>query len=223
MAKQYEVVALDDFEGDDSGQGRAFLAVRRRLGIRSFGVNAFRAAGEEPVVREHTETGLGATGQEELYVVVSGHAVFDIDGERVDAPAGTLVFVGDPAAKRSAVAQGAETTIMVVGGTPGAAYDPAPEEAAEAMAAYNAGNYEEALAKQRIVLEKRPGNALALFNTACFEALLGRADDAIEHVRQAVEADSRALENVRQDADLDSLRDDERFVAIAGMPAGEPA
>ena len=35
--------------------------------------------------------------------VVSGHAVFTVDGQDVDAPVGTLVFVRDPAVIRQPV------------------------------------------------------------------------------------------------------------------------
>jgi hypothetical protein len=65
-------------------------------------VRATRAVGDGHVVGEHDEISLGASGQEELYLVVSGAATFNVDGERVDAPTGTLVSVRNPAAKRSA-------------------------------------------------------------------------------------------------------------------------
>src|SRR5206468_7209815 len=135
------VTSIDDIEPVDAGDGRTRLGVRGRLGIEAFGVNAFRAGREGQVIGEHTETGLGSARQEELYVVLGGHAVFEIDGESVDAPAGTLVFVRDPEAKRGAVAQEEGTTVLVVGGTRGAAYEPFPPEFGEPMAAYNAGNY----------------------------------------------------------------------------------
>jgi hypothetical protein len=53
---------------------------------------------------------------------MTGHAVFTIDGNDVDAPAGTLVFVRDPALLRSARATEDDTAIVVIGGRPGAAY-----------------------------------------------------------------------------------------------------
>jgi hypothetical protein len=45
-----------------------------------------------------------------------------------------------PEAKRRAVAKDGEATVLVVGGTPGKAYDPPPVEAAEAFVAYNNGD-----------------------------------------------------------------------------------
>jgi hypothetical protein len=213
--KAYDVVALDGIEPGDEVDGRVRLAVRERLDIQAFGVNAFRAVADEGhVVREHDEVGLGATGQQELYVVLNGGATFSIDGERVDVPAGSLVFVRDPAVKRSAVATEAGTTVLAIGGTPGQAYRVFPVEAQEAMQAYNAGDFETALARIQQVLAREPNDVLALFNAACFEARLGRADDALEHLRLAIEADDRAIENARTDEDLDSIREDPRFAQL---------
>lgn len=60
-------------------------------------------------------------GHEELYVVVRGHARFTIDGEDLDAPAGTLVFLPEPEAKRVATALEDGTIVMAVGGAVGEA------------------------------------------------------------------------------------------------------
>ena len=194
--------------------GRQRFDLRRKLGITAFGVNAFSAPSGVDVIREHNETLLGEAGQQELYVVLKGAARFEIDGESVEAPSGSLVRV-QPTAKRKATATEDGTTILVIGGTSGKAYEPAPEEAAEAFAAYNAGDYEEAIAKQLVVVEKQPDNPVAHFNAGCFAARAGRADDAIEHLRRAVELNDRIKELVASDEDLDSLRDDQRFVELA--------
>ena len=52
---------------------------------------------------------------EELYIVQNGRATFELDGERVDAPAGTLVFAR-PGVKRTAFAEEPGTTIVALGG-----------------------------------------------------------------------------------------------------------
>jgi len=197
--------------GTDDGRQR--FDVRRRLGITAFGVSAFGAPSGVDVIREHDETLLGEAGQEELYVVLGGSARFEIDGEVVDAPKGTLVQV-QPTAKRKATATEEGTTILVVGGKSGSAYDPAPEEATEAFVAYNAGDYELALAKQLVVVEKRPDNAVAHFNAGCFAARAGRPDEAIEHLRRAFEKNERIAELIATDEDLDSIRDDRRFAEL---------
>jgi tetratricopeptide (TPR) repeat protein len=219
VEKGYVFVTLEGIEpapllapgAEDDGRQR--LDVRRSLGIESFGVQAFRAPAGVDVIREHDESFLGEAGQEELYVVTNGAATFEIDGDVVDAPAGSLVHV-QPTAKRKATAKDDGTTIIVVGGTPGKAYEPAPDEARDAYAAYDAGDYETAVAKQLVVLEKRPNDAVAHFNAGCYAARAGDADGAIAHLRRAIEINARVRELVATDEDLDSLRDDPRFAEL---------
>jgi tetratricopeptide (TPR) repeat protein len=220
VENSYVFAMLDELEpapriappgGADDGRRR--FDVRRRLDITAFGVSAYSAPSGVNVISEHDETLLGEAGQQELYIVLNGAATFEIDGETVEAPTGALVNV-QPTAKRKATATEDGTTILVVGGTPGKAYEPAPEEAAEAFAAYNAGDYEEALAKQLAVVEKQPDNPVAHFNAGCFAARAGHADDAIEHLRRAVEINERIKELMTTDEDLDSVREDERFAEL---------
>jgi tetratricopeptide (TPR) repeat protein len=218
--KAYVAARLDELEPAPliapgaTDDGRERFDVRRRFGVSSFGTNAYRAPGGVDVIREHDETLLGEAGQEELYVVLGGAATFEIDGESVDAPAGSLVHV-QPTAKRKATAKEDGTTILVVGATPGKAYEPPPEEAGEAMLAYGEGDYETAVAKQLVVVEKRPDDPVAHFNAGCFTARAGRADEAIEHLQRAVEINGRIKELIRTDEDLDSLREDPRFEVLA--------
>jgi tetratricopeptide (TPR) repeat protein len=214
IAKSYDVVALEDIEPGPEHDGRIPLNIRRHFDIRGFGVRANRSVGDGHVVGEHTEDGLGTTGQEELYLVLSGKATFNVDGEPIYATAGTMVFVRDPAAKRSAVAKEEGTTILAIGGTPGRAYELSVGEAMNDMwEPYRAEDFEGALEALQPVLEERP-EALVLFNVACMEARLGRTDDAIVHLEQAIADDDRIKENIRTDGDLDSLREDPRFQAL---------
>jgi mannose-6-phosphate isomerase-like protein (cupin superfamily) len=131
----FEAIRLDDVpRGYDRGPGVAELKpVRHQLGISAFGVSGRIAheAGQALVLPHDEREGgpSGTDGHEELYVVMRGHAVFTIDGADVDAPAGTLVFVRDPAVVRSAVAREEGTAIIGVGAPPGRAFRPAPWEA----------------------------------------------------------------------------------------------
>jgi len=82
-------------------------------------------AGDEMVEPHHErddEVNL-TDGHEELFVVMSGHAVFTVDGEDIDAPAGTLVFVREPALIRSARATADDTSILAIGARPGVPYE----------------------------------------------------------------------------------------------------
>jgi hypothetical protein len=219
VEKGYVFAKLDEIEPGPlltpgaTDDGRRRFDLRRRLGITSFGIQAFDAPAGVDVVREHDETLLGEPGQEELYVVLNGVATFEIDGEVVEAPAGSLVRVR-PTAKRKAIAKDDGTTVVVVGGTPGKAYEPAPDEARDAFAAYNAGDYEAAIAGQLVVVEKRPNDPVARFNAGCFAARAGDADGAIAHLRRAIELNERVRELVETDEDLDSIRDDPRFAEL---------
>ena len=106
-----------------------------------------------------------------------------VDGQAVDAPAGTAVFVRDAGRDAgSAVAGAIElTTLLLVGGRRREAWRPTPGEAtAEFWPLYEAKDYEGALAVVRQALEEYPGNPLAHYNVACMASLLGRPDDALE-------------------------------------------
>ena len=45
-------------------------------------------------------------------------------GEEIDAPAGTFLYVPDPATTRGAVARDADTCMLIVGAEPGAVFSP---------------------------------------------------------------------------------------------------
>lgn len=102
-----------------------FHLVRRHFDIRAFGVNGITGDTGDELVEPHHEADdeVNRTdGHEELFAVMSGHAVFTVDGETVDAPAGTLVFVRDPGLIRSARATVDGTAILAIGARPGAPY-----------------------------------------------------------------------------------------------------
>ena len=107
----------------DLAPGEAsFHLVRRHFDVQSFGVNGASGNEGDQLITEHDEradSDYGTEGHEELFVVVSGHAVFTVAGEEIDAPAGTLVFVRDPASLRSARALVDGTSALAMGGRPG--------------------------------------------------------------------------------------------------------
>jgi tetratricopeptide (TPR) repeat protein len=218
--KPFEVTSLDGLEPHEEQPGRVRLEVRRHFGIRAFGTNAYRAeaAGAE-LIAEHDELGPSAGGHQELYVVASGHATFTVDGEDVDAPAGTLVFVREPAARRKAVAHEAGTTVLCLGGTPGEPFTVSVWETMSGMwEPYREGDYTRAIEVLEEVLAANPGNEAVLYNLACCEALAGRPDDALQHLRAAA-AHERFRTLAHTDEDFDSIREDPRFGEIVGGSA----
>src|SRR5919199_2012971 len=142
----HTVIHLDDVDLVPS-EGADWRPLRRALGVTAFGINAYtaRAAGEQ-LIESHDETSIGAGGHEEVYVVVAGEATFTVDGAEIRAPAGTLIRV-DPGTRRGATAAAPDTTVLIVGGRPGAGL---PVSAFEywyaAQPAYEAGDYERAVA-----------------------------------------------------------------------------
>src|ERR1700752_297854 len=180
--------------------------VRLHFGIASFGVNAYTATAGKHVIEEHDKLGHGAGRHEELYFVATGHATFELAGEEIEAPAGTLVFVGDPAVRRAAKANAEKTTVLVVGGVVGRPFEPSPWEAwLAAMPLLEAGHPEEGIDVFKEELKRDPANPNVIYNLACFEALPGRADDALAHLTEAVEADPRTRDWAQEDEDFVSI------------------
>jgi hypothetical protein len=162
------------------------------------------------LINDHDEKG---SGQEELYIVLDGSATFEIDGETVEAPAGTLLSVA-PEARRQASGTG---TILVVGGTPGAAYQAFDWGEAwtfhnTSISAYGEQRYEDALAAVRAGLEQVPDHPGLHFNLACFTVLAGQTnDETFDHLRRSVELFPPFRDQAREDPDFDAVRDDPRF------------
>jgi tetratricopeptide (TPR) repeat protein len=192
-----------------------WFPVRRHFGITAFGVNAYAVenAGETVIVA-HDEQGGNAAGHEELYVVLAGRATFTIAGEELDAPAGTCVFVRDPAAERAAVAAEPATRILAVGARPGEPYRPGAWESNAAIR-YHHGRqeYEAALEIAREAIDGQPDNARLLYNLACVECRTGDRESALEHLRSATGLEPRLAETAAGDEDLEELRSDPRFPA----------
>ena len=195
---------------DEVGRNGSFITLREPLGIHSFGINA-RTAGEDgTLVNEHDE---GVGGQEEVYVVLDGTATFEIDGETVDAPAGTFVSV-PPGVRRKATG---DATVLVVGGTPGEAYQGLDWGEArsfhdESMSAYSEQRYADAAAAVRRGLERFPDHAGLNYNYACFATLAGKVDDeTFACLRRGVDGFPPFRDQARGDDDFAAVRDDPRF------------
>jgi cupin domain len=199
----YSVTRFDAIDEIDDG-GAPYRPLRAHFGIASFGVSSF--TGRNPgdrIINEHSEE----DDQEELYLVLQGRATFELDGERVDAPAGTLVFAA-PGVKRSAFAEEDGTTVVVVGGKPGKVYEVLGFEVwAPFNPLYEAGDYAAAADQARGVIERHPDAPGAFFCLACCEARAGRAEDAARHLRHALERSERLRGLARRNPDLDPIRD----------------
>jgi mannose-6-phosphate isomerase-like protein (cupin superfamily) len=198
-------------EIDELVDGRClFRPVRHHFGITSFGATVWtaRTAGDL-IVDEHDEG--DPTADEELFLVLRGHAVFELEGDQVDAPAGTLVFA-PPGTTRRAIAEDAGTMIMLIEGTPGRAYEPRGWELWAPLAPlYGSGEYAEVADRLRVLVDAHPQYGLLFFNLACCESLLGRTTEALDHLRRAIELSTEFRGHAELDPDLDRIRDQPAF------------
>ena len=213
--KGYEVAHIDELEELPINKGEfVWRPVRRRFGITAFGTNAYTANAGQRVIEEHSETG----GHQELYVVLRGRATFTLDGEEIDAPAGTLVFAR-PGTKRGAIAAEDGTAVLGVGAKPGEAFEPSPWEESFAAGSYaDQGQVERAREIMDAALAARPDDWRAHYNYACLLALNDEPEAAIAELQRAYELEPKEVgDYAGGDSDLDSIRDDPRVSAIAGQ------
>jgi mannose-6-phosphate isomerase-like protein (cupin superfamily) len=202
MTRPPRVVHLDDIEPIPGPGTLTWHPVRAHLGLRAFGTNAYTAshAGDD-VVEPHDES--PELAHEELYFVARGRATFTLDGETFDAPAGTYVFVPDPATHRHAVAQERGTTVLSFGGPP--TFEPS---AWEWMFRAVALTDSDPAAAREIVddgLEKHPESPG--LRVALARVLLGEGDEAGARaaLADAIERQPEVEDYVRQDAALGRL------------------
>ena len=213
--KGYEVAHIDELEELPINKGEfVWRPVRRRFGITAFGTNAYTADAGQRVVEEHSESG----GHQELYVVLRGRATFTLDGEEIDAPAGTLVFA-QPGTKRGAIAAEDGTAVLGVGAKPGEIFEPSPWEDSFAAGSYaDLGQVEKAREIMDAALAARPDDWRAHYNYACLLALNDEPEAAITELQRAYELEPKEVgDYAGRDSDLDSIRDDPRVSAIAGQ------
>jgi len=211
---RYRVSRLDEIEELDDGLS-PLRAVRHHFGIRTFGITAKTARADgDRLINEHDET--EHDSGEELYVVLSGHARFELDGESEQAPAGTFVHV--PAGiKRSAFARDAGTTVIAIGAGPeGKPYEPSGwEPFAPLFPLFDSGDYEQGADRAAMLLAENPlAGASVYYNTACFESRAGRTEAAIVHLRRALELAPSMVELVRDDEDFEPLREHPGFAEL---------
>lgn len=216
MAK-HVTARLDEID-ELQDQGFRYRPVRHHLGLSAFGATAWvgDAAGD-PIINEYDED---SEPMEELFLVVSGRATFDVDGETIDATPGTMIAT-QPGTPRTAVAAEAGTTILLVDGSPGQAYDATGWELWAPLATrFGAGHYREVSDQLRAIIADNPQYPMLSYNLACAEALDGRTAEATEDLRVAIEGNPKHRADARGDDDLDALRDDPAFRALIEEPAG---
>jgi mannose-6-phosphate isomerase-like protein (cupin superfamily) len=98
---------------DELGEGYGFRKVRVPLGITAFGVNAIvYPPGMEGFLHYHDT-------QDELYIVHSGTARFEVDGEERELGPGGLVHVESTTPRKVSNIGDDDLVLVVVGGKDG--------------------------------------------------------------------------------------------------------
>jgi quercetin dioxygenase-like cupin family protein len=202
MTRPPRVVHLDDIEAIPGPGTLTWHPVRAHLGLRAFGTNAYTAStvGDD-VVEPHDEH--PDLAHEELYFVARGRATFTLDGETFDAPAGTYVFVPDPATHRHAVAQEPGTTVLSFGGPP--TFEPSAWE--WMFRAVALADSDPAAAREivRDGLDKHPESAGLRVALARVRLSEGDETGARAALADAIERQADVEDYARQDAALGRL------------------
>ncbi len=92
----------------------------------------------------------------------------------------------------------------------------APEVWDSVRPLYDAREYAEAGARGLELLEAHPEDPRLLYNVACCESLVGRTDDAIEHLRLAIDRAEQVRALAADDSDFDPIRDEPGFKELVG-------
>lgn len=206
-----KVLKLDEIDALPGPGTLTWRPVRHALGIQAFGCNAYTAktVGAD-VVEPHTED--PELGHQELYFVASGHAIFTIDEQRYNAPAGTYVFIPDPGSHRHAVAGEPDTTVLSFGGPP--TFTPSAWEWAFRAAGIRGSDPETARAILEQGLISHPENPALLYELACLESVGGGQADALVALARAIAVKPKIKAWAREDDDFKALWANPDFVTM---------
>ena len=208
----WKAAHLDEIEEFDD-VGCHYRPVHLNLGLTAFGASVW--TGQAPgdlVIAEHDPG--DPTADQEMFLVVRGHASFEVNGDRVDAPAGTFVAV-PPGTQRRARAEASETAILLIEGTPGKGYAARGWELWAPLAPmYAEGRYAEVADALRADVEAHPEYGMLFFNLACCESQIGQRAAALDHLRTAIERSEEFRDYARTDEDLDPIRHEPAFKSL---------
>lgn len=103
----------------EASYGGGFVKARAELGVTSFGMQVIQLPpdyGDYPL-HDHADS-----GQEEVFLALTGSSWVEIDGERIELEPDLFVRVG-PTAKRKIFAGPEGLRVLALGAAPGVAYE----------------------------------------------------------------------------------------------------
>src|SRR5213082_946649 len=115
----YTAKRIGDME---ASYGGGFVKARAELGVTAFG---FQVIQLPPGFEGYPEHDHADTGQEEVFLALTGSGWIDIEGERAELDGETLVRVG-PKARRKVYSGPDGLRLLAIGGSPGEAYKIVP-------------------------------------------------------------------------------------------------
>ena len=205
------IAHIDELDAIELSEGFVWRPVRRRFGIKAFGVNVYTPGKSGQVVESHTEQELE---HEEIYLVLRGRVRFTVGDDEHELSPGQLVFVRDPQLRRGAVALSDDAAVLALGGKPGEPYEVSAWEAMFAAVPYaEAEDWDEAIRIHEEALAARPDHAALLYNLACMESRGGRYGDALRNLQRAVELDAKWADYAAKDSDFAAIREEQGFPA----------
>ena len=102
---------------DGTPDDPVWYPLQHALGIDTFGANLFVAGrADQPLVEEHDERD---SGQQELYLVLDGSALFELDAKETRLERGDALAVTEPSVRRRATALTSGTTLLVIAAAQG--------------------------------------------------------------------------------------------------------
>jgi hypothetical protein len=81
---------------------------------------------------------------------------------------------------------------------------------------YESGEYAEVADRGRELIDAHPESGRLLYNVACCESRVGRTDDAIDHLRRAIDVHEPLRALAAGDSDFDPIRGEPAFRELVG-------
>ncbi|HEY3766300.1 MAG TPA: tetratricopeptide repeat protein [Gaiellales bacterium] len=142
-------------------------------------------------------------------MVLRGRAAFRLDGEDLDAPAGTFVAVG-PAVRRQAVAAEPDTAVLALGGP--ATLEPSASDWIERARPHMRDRPEQARAVLDELRRERPGSPGLRYGEALLAAAQGDVAGARRWLEDAIAREPRLH---------DEAEDEPMLAAVVPRPGGQ--